>query len=128
MIQGVLCGAVLSLVLDGFAGSAVWAETITVSMKGRDFHPGRIELEVGDTVQWINDDTELHQVMSGKSPFDRETGVPLNSGTLMWDQRYTFTFRKPGTYPYMCVIHRSLSDATGELGMVGEIVVRGEQP
>ncbi len=128
MIRGVLCGAVLSLMLDGFAGSAVWAETITVSMKGRGFHPGRIEVEVGDTVQWINDDTELHEVVSGKSPFDRETGVPLNSGTLMWDQRYTFTFRKPGTYPYMCVIHRSLSDVTGELGMVGEIVVRGEQP
>lgn len=123
-----MCAAVLSLVLEGFAGSAVWAETITVSMKGRDFHPGRIEVEVGDTVQWINDDTELHQVISGKSPFDREMGVPLNSGTLMWDQRYAFTFRKPGAYPYMCVIHRTLSDRTGELGMVGEIVVRGEQP
>jgi plastocyanin len=126
MLKSVLCGAVLALGLDGSAGSAGGAETVRVSMQGRMFHPERVTVYVGDTVQWINDDTELHQVISGRSSFDRNVGVPMNSGILIWNQHYAFTFTKPGTYPYICTIHRSLSDIKGEMGMVGEIVVSGE--
>jgi plastocyanin len=126
MLKSVLCGAALALGVDGSAGSAGGAETVTVSMKGRMFHPEHITVRVGDTVQWINDDTELHQVISGRSSFDRNAGSPMNSGILIWNQHYAFTFTTPGTYPYMCVIHRSLNDGKGEMGMVGEIVVSGE--
>jgi plastocyanin len=116
-------GTVLFLWL---AGSVAAAETVTVSMKDRVFHPDHVNVSVGDTVQWINDDTELHQVISGRSLSDRNLGAVMNSGTLLWNQGYRFTFTKAGVYPYMCVIHRSLNEAQGELGMVGEIVVHGE--
>lgn len=104
------------------------AETVRVSMKDRIFTPQRIEVKVGDTVEWINDDTELHQVISGESPYDRDLGHPMNSGLVMWNGRYAYTFTKPGAYRYMCVIHRSLEDQQGSRGMVGEIIVAGEQP
>jgi plastocyanin len=62
-------------------------------------------------------------VISGESLEDPNKGKPLDSGTLLPGQRYTFRFTKPGRYPYMCVIHWSLQSITGKGGMLGEVVV-----
>jgi plastocyanin len=104
------------------------AETVKVSMKDRAFTPQLVQVKVGDTVEWINDDTELHQVISGETPYDRKLGQPVNSGLMMWNGSFVFTFTKPGAYPYMCVIHRSLDEQQGFRGMVGTIVVSGAHP
>lgn len=118
------CGVALALA----PASDGRAETVRISMKDRSFTPQRVEVRAGDTVEWINDDMELHQVISGESPYDRDLGHLMNSGLVMWNGRYAYTFMKPGVYRYMCVIHRSLDDQPGARGMVGEIIVAGEQP
>lgn len=112
--------------------SVGWAETVTVSMKDRAFTPEQVIVKVGDTVRWVNDDTEVHQVISGKTPFDPYLGYPMNSGVLLWNTAYAFTFTTPGSYRYMCVIHRALVEHVGTqgmvgLGMVGEVVVTGSE-
>lgn len=114
-------------VLASLLASPVRAETVTISMKDRVFTPQRIVVKIGDTVQWVNDDTELHQVISGRTPFDRDLGHLMNSGLLMWSAKYAFTFTRPGSYQYLCVIHRSLEDRPGSQGMVGEVVVIGQE-
>lgn len=119
-MYGAVVGVVLAML---FTASGIGAETITISMKDRFFSPWRIVVKAGTTVQWVNDDTELHQVMSGRTPFDRDLGHPMNSGTLMWNTKYAYTFTNPGSYRYMCVIHSSLEERSGEMGMVGEVVV-----
>jgi plastocyanin len=103
--------------------SVAWAENFTISMKGRVFTPQKIVVKVGDTVQWVNEDTEIHQVISGRTPYDRDLGDPMNSRFVLWNQTYAFTLTKPGSYKYMCLIHRSLEDGPGTEGMIGEIVV-----
>lgn len=120
MKYGALVGVVLAMLLTA---SWVWAETITISMKDRFFSPWRIVVKAGTTVQWVNDDTELHQVISGRTLYDRDLGHPMNSGLMMWDTKYAYTFTKPGSYWYMCVIHSSLDERLWEMGMVGEVVV-----
>jgi plastocyanin len=100
------------------------AETVTISMKDRVFTPRSVVVNVGDTVRWVNDDTELHQVISGDSLYDHDLGRPMNSDLIMWNSTFSFTFAKPGSYPYMCVIHRALEDRPDAQGMVGEIAVR----
>lgn len=117
-------GAVVGVSLLASVGRA---ETVTVSMKDRAFTPQRIVVKMGDTVQWVNDDTELHQVISGATPYDPDLGHPMMSGIIMWNARYAFTFTKPGSYQYLCVIHRSLEDRPGSQGMVGEVVVIGQE-
>lgn len=99
------------------------AETITVSMKDRTFIPQRVEVKVGDRVQWMNEDTELHNVISGATPYDPDLGHPMMSGIVMWNASYVFTFTKPGSYRYLCFIHSALDDGSGAMGMVGEVVV-----
>jgi plastocyanin len=75
------------------------AETVTVSMKDRVFTPQQVVVKVGDTVRWINDDTELHQVISGRTITDKDLGRPMNSGAMLWNAAYAYTFAKPGAYP-----------------------------
>lgn len=123
MLHRAFGGVVLGMALLAPVQTAVWAETITISMKDRFFSPWRIVVKAGTTVQWVNDDTELHQVISGRTPFDRDLGHPMNSGMLMWNTKYAYTFTNPGSYWYMCVIHSSLEERFWEMGMIGEVVV-----
>jgi plastocyanin len=120
MRYGALVGVSLALVLTA---SMVGADTVTISMKDRFFSPWRIVVKAGTTVQWVNDDTELHQVISGRTLYDRDLGRPMNSGLLMWNTKYAYTFTNPGSYWYMCVIHSSLEERFWEMGMIGEVMV-----
>jgi plastocyanin len=110
-------------VLSWLVAGPALAETIKVSMKDRQFTPDVLKVKVGDTVEWINDDQDVHQVISGKDLQDPNLAKPLDGGTLLPGQYYMFKFEKPGTYPYMCVIHWSLQSITGKGGMLGEVIV-----
>lgn len=118
--SGCLLGLLISLVM---MGSPAWGETYKVSMKNRTFTPETLTIKVGETIEWINDDEDVHQVISGKDLQDPSLAKPLDGGTLLPGQHYLFKFEKPGKYPYMCVIHWSLQSITGKGGMIGEVVV-----
>jgi plastocyanin len=112
----------MALVLCGTAGLAM-AERPKISMKNREFAPETITVKVGESVEWLNDDQDVHQVISGKDLQDPNLGKPLDSGTLLPGQYFIFSFDKPGRYPYMCVIHWSLQSISGKGGMLGEVIV-----
>ncbi|MEW6544848.1 MAG: plastocyanin/azurin family copper-binding protein [Nitrospirota bacterium] len=118
-----ISGVIVALLLILWSGAQVKAETYTVFMKNRAFNPAQLPIKVGDTVQWINDDEDVHLVISGKDLNDPAKGKPLDSGTLLPKQTFSYTFSTPGVYPYMCVIHWSLQSITGMAGMIGEVVV-----
>ena len=118
--SGCLLGLLIGLVM---MGSPAWGETYKVSMKNRTFTPETLTIKVGETIEWINDDEDVHQVISGKDLQDPSLAKPLDGGTLLPGQHYLFKFEKPGKYPYMCVIHWSLQSITGKGGMIGEVVV-----
>lgn len=86
---------------------------------GLKFTPKTVTIKVGTTVTWINKDTMVHDAASGKV----ENGQVVLDGyfkspLLKPGQKWSFTFDKPGTYPYVCTVP---GHAQG--GMVGEIVV-----
>ncbi len=88
----------------GGAGSAGKA---SVTVANFAFSPASLTVSVGTTVTWTNQDPTAHTVTSDDgSSFDGQ--LPA-SGT------FSFTFTKPGTYPYHCAIHPN---------MKGTIVVR----
>jgi plastocyanin len=117
---GAFLGLLISLVM---MGSPAWGETYKVSMKNRSFTPDTLTIKPGETVEWFNDDQDVHLVVSGKDLQDPSLGKPLDSGTMLPGQYFIYSFTKPGRYPYMCVIHGSLQSITGKGGMVGEVVV-----
>jgi plastocyanin len=77
-----------------------------VSMPGKVFAPARLQVLIGDTVLWRNDDAINHTVTANDDSFD--------SGYLSAGSTFSRVFAKVGLYAYHCTIHRF---------MRGEIVV-----
>ena len=79
----------------------------TVDIKDFAFNPGEIEIAVGTTVTWMNNDTVPHTATATDGTFDSSILDPGSS--------FSYTFDKPGSYAYACLIHPK---------MKGTIVVR----
>jgi plastocyanin len=63
------------------------------------FAPTLLMIAPGTKVTWINNDEEPHTVTSA------DGGKTFKSGALDTDDKFSFTFDKPGTYKYFCSIH-----------------------
>ena len=65
--------------------------------------PFEINVAIGATVSWINDDSAAHTVTSGTV----DTGITdtFDSSLFMSGSVYEFTFDKAGTYDYFCMVH-----------------------
>ena len=69
-----------------------------VSMKDIKFNPGTVTIKPGGKVTWTNDDSVGHDVTAD----DFESGSP---GGIQGGSTYSHTFKKPGTYDYVCSVH-----------------------
>jgi len=67
------------------------------------FSPGVINVKVGTTVTWTNDDGVPHQIAA-----DAADQPDLKSDVLYTGQTYNYTFNKAGTFGYHCQIHPSM--------------------
>lgn len=83
------------------------------------YQPNPIEIEVGQTVRWTNDDYAFHTVTSSK-PGSADSGREFDSGlagpNALTSQGKTFehTFQTPGEFDYHCTLHPF---------MVGKVIV-----
>ncbi len=84
------------------------------------FSPSSIEVTVGQTVVWTNDDSAFHTVTSGTAGA-ADAGKEFDSGlkgpTALTSKGKTFehTFDRIGDYPYFCTLHPA---------MVGNVIVK----
>jgi plastocyanin len=62
----------------------------TVTMQGDMFRPANLEVPIGTTVTWNNDDNDVHTVTADNGSF--------NSGDLDPGDTYTYTFSQQGTF------------------------------
>jgi plastocyanin len=82
-----------------------------VNLVNTTFQPQQIEVAVGTTVTWTNQDTVAHTVTAG--PRDNPSGL-FDSGNMEAGGTFSFTFTEPGTYEYFCSPHP---------GMDGTVIV-----
>ena len=101
--------ASLVLVLAaGLAPAAPGADApAQVHIENFQFHPETLEVPVGTTVVWVNDDEEIHALFAVDQSF-RSPGL---DGAATFAHR----FSAPGTYEIRCSLHPQ---------MKGTIVVR----
>jgi plastocyanin len=78
-----------------------------VSVDNFTFGPDTLTVPANSTVTWVNKDDVPHTVASSDGLF--------KSKAMDTDDKYSYTFTKPGTYSYFCSIHPK---------MVGKIVVQ----
>ena len=78
-----------------------------VKIDNFSFGPAEISVRAGTTVTWINRDDIPHTAVS--------TDKSFKSKVLDTDEKFSFTFSKPGAYEYFCSIHPK---------MTGKVVVQ----
>jgi len=71
------------------------------------FAPASLTVSVGTTVTWTNRDDDAHQVYATNDLF--------KSSPMDTNDKFSFEFKAPGTYPYYCRLHPQ---------MKGQIVVQ----
>jgi plastocyanin len=107
--------AMLALSLPAYAADTDQPQQIasaqpgTVTIDNFAFAPALLIVAPGTKVTWTNKDEEPHTVTSA------DGGQTFKSPALDTDDKFSFTFDKPGTYKYFCSIHTH---------MVGTIVVK----
>ena len=79
------------------ATSPARAAEIEVKIENFTFNPQQITVKAGDTVTWVNHDDIPHTVTSKTLLF--------RSKAMDTDDKFSFTFAKPGSYPYFCSLH-----------------------
>lgn len=87
---------------------ALGATQSSVSIVDYAFQPHHVNITTGVTVVWTYDPTgsSHHTVTSEQNTNKTQSGTPLlNSGQLNPGQSYSFTFYRPGFYPYYCGFH-----------------------
>jgi plastocyanin len=74
------------------------------------FQPSPVQVSIGDTVTWINDDSQPHTITSGVSgqPDGRFDSSPNFNPLLASGQTFEHTFTEAGDYPYFCQLHPNM--------------------
>jgi plastocyanin len=97
--------AVLGLALACFAGRASAGQNPAapqITIDNFSFTPTTLTVAAGTEVTWVNHDDIPHTVVS-------EDKTTFKSRALDTDEKFSFTFSKPGTYTYFCSIHPKMT-------------------
>jgi plastocyanin len=81
------------------SSAAAGGGTIKVTMKNLAFAPSSVNAKVGETVQWVNDDSPPHNVTYVSGP------KFASSGTMNTGDKFSVKLTGPGTIHYVCTIH-----------------------
>lgn len=87
--------------VEGPADKAA-ANPAAIKIDNFTFGPATITIPAGSTVTWTNNDDVPHVVSSDDNKL-------FKSKALDTDDRFSFTFTKPGTYNYYCAIHPKMT-------------------
>ena len=90
-----------SLVARAQPAGNVAPAAVKVTIKSLKYSLNTIQIQAGETVEWVNDDLTPHTVTS-------DGGGELNSGSIDVGATWSHTFNQPGTFAYFCTFHREM--------------------
>ncbi len=76
---------------------AATARKHAVTIKDMKFSPDSLEIKVGDTVVWTNNDDRDHTVV--------DSGNAFKSDNLKQGKTFSYKFEKAGKFSYTCTYH-----------------------
>jgi plastocyanin len=91
-------------------GTSVSIVSGSSSLTDTAYQPNPIQVSVGNTVTWTNNDSQPHTVTSGSNgqPDNKFNSSPNFSPLLNPGQTFSFTFTQAGNYPYFCMLHPNM--------------------
>jgi plastocyanin len=115
-----LLGLFVALALAGAGAVAAADGTLPerdVTMPGKVFVPGTIDVLTGTTVTWRNGDRITHTVTAEDDSFD--------SGFIRAGSAFVRAFPKPGIYAYHCSIHKFMK---GSVRVYDVVLIGPDRP
>jgi plastocyanin len=104
-LASLMAAVVATVLLEGShhisANQQPPATTAEVKIDNFSFGPGTITVTAGTTVTWTNRDDIPHTVVSTDGVF--------KSKVMDTDEKFSYTFTKPGSFPYFCSIHPKMT-------------------
>jgi plastocyanin len=88
---------ILGTVIGRNSSAAPAAQQVTINNYA--FSPAKITIAPGTTVVWVNRDSDAHTVTDSAGP-EHFQSPGLENG-----DRFSFTFKKAGSYQYVCSVH-----------------------
>ena len=91
-------------------GNSVSIVSGASSLTDTAYSPNPIQVSVGTTVTWTNNDAQPHTVTSGSNaqPDNKFNSSPNFTPLLNPGQTFSFTFTQAGEYPYYCMLHPNM--------------------
>jgi plastocyanin len=118
-----IAGVIIALGTTRSANAEEPAVIIKMLDMPASYAPAQVEIKVGDTIEWKNVGNSVHHATSDPSmamkPDDASTpagATAFDSGFLRPGETYSYTFKSPGIYKYVCAPHETS-------GMIGKITV-----
>ena len=95
---------------DGNTTTSVSIVSGSSSLTDTAYQPNPVQVSVGATVTWTNDDAQPHTVTSGSNgqPDNKFNSSPNFSPLVNPGQTFSFTFTQAGDYPYFCMLHPNM--------------------
>lgn len=103
-----LAASITGGLLATHAKAAAPTKAQAVAIRMFAFTPQVLTITPGTTVTWTNADEDPHTVIANDKSF--------HSAALDTDDKYSYTFTKPGEFAYFCSLHPH---------MTGKIIVKG---
>lgn len=103
MVTVFLTGASMDTEMGMGMDDEAMAGDNAVTIEGFAFNPATIEINVGDSVTWTNNDQTQHTVTQSPS------GSGFQSGPIAAGGTFTQIFDTPGTYEYFCEFHANMT-------------------
>ena len=101
-LMSVTCGGGKSspTMPSGPAGATIHIPVGASPLTTTAYVPNPVNVQVGATVTWVNDDSVPHTSTSSSGGWD--------SGNLPPGGRFNFTFRSAGSFNYLCLVHPNM--------------------
>jgi len=93
--------ASIAAIQPGSAKAGDQSAAAEVKIDNFSFGPATLTVAAGTTVTWKNNDDVPHTVVSDDKTF--------RSKALDTDDKFSYTFTKPGTYNYFCSVHPKMT-------------------
>jgi plastocyanin len=91
-----------------------------VALERSRFEPPQVNVPVGETVVWTNNDAARHSVTADDGSFDSHPSCGSVGGACMLKgETFQVTFSKPGAVAYYCRVHGGPAGR----GMAGTVTV-----
>lgn len=114
-MRRIICIGVVTAAIAGSMGIPLYSKSLRsssmqdkamtseVKIDNFSFTPQALTVAVGTTVTWTNRDDIPHTVVSTDDP------KAFKSKVLDTDEKFSFTFSKPGNYAYFCSVHPKMT-------------------